>query len=353
MARQEFSSDQACRIQNKMEHPPVQIMHPEVSVVIPAYNAARFIKHAIDSALSQSLTPSEIIVVDDGSTDDTGSIVNKYDGKVKYIYQANAGAGAARNQGVREARGEWVAFLDSDDFWDENHLELLLKHVQGLPEAVLAYSGKRWVDREGHEILGVDKQTTFPSGWSFSEMFAGNHISTTSVVVVKRSSFNEVGGFDERLRISQDYDLWLRIAAVAPICGVPAYTLNYRRHDSNLTLQTVRLYKEDILALMEAVELILRKMVDSRNNLDSIDIQTKMQQTFTSAIVGMFHIGEYREVRSLGLSAIRLRYVTIPFLVLWLLSWFPDGVMNGVKRLLKDVKQYVDMSIEPLNQRAI
>jgi len=311
------------------------VTHAEVSVVIAAYNAARFIKQAIDSALAQSLAPAEIIVVDDGSTDHTREVLARYGERVRYFYQNNAGPGAARNRGVREARGDWVAFLDSDDFWDKNHLELLLNHAREFPEAVLIYCGKKWVDLEGREIQGNDKQKMFPSGWIFSDMFAGNYISTTSVVVAKKAILTEVGGFEERLKVSQDYDLWLRIAAVAPICGLPVYTLNYRRHDSNLTLQAVKMYKEDISILMEAIKMILNGKVDSRNNPRAIDIRVKMRQSFTNASVGMFHIGEYKEVRGLGWRAIRCGYATVPLVPRWVLSWLPGRVLNHSKRVIR------------------
>jgi glycosyltransferase involved in cell wall biosynthesis len=313
-------------------------MYPEISVVIPAYNAERFIASAIDSVLSQTVSPMEIIVVDDGSRDNTRLIVERYNDTVKYFHQTNAGPSAARNRGVREARGEWIAFLDSDDYWDKNHLDLLLKNAQDHPDGVLIYCGKKWVDKDGNSLSSELKQTTFPSGWIFNNMFAANYINTASVVLVKRSVFIDLGGFDEQLRIAEDYDLWLRISAVAPIYGVSAYTLNYRRHDCNLTLQFDKQYKADLIILKKAQTMIKNNMVASQNNPDQIDIQKRMKQFYNDSAKGMFYRSYFKELRSLGLSAMKSQSITIPLMIRWLLSWLPDKVLCGMQRTYRNLK---------------
>jgi glycosyltransferase involved in cell wall biosynthesis len=308
-------------------------MYPEVSVVIPTYNTARFIADAIDSALAQSYKPSEIIVIDDGSSDNTREVITHYGDKIKYIYQSNAGPASARNKGVKEARGEWIAFLDSDDYWDKDHLELLLKHAQDHPDASLIYCGKKWVDMDGKLIQDSFEQTQFPSGWIFKDMFTANYISSTSVVLVKKGIFIELGGFDKQLRIAEDYDLWIRIAAVSPICGVPIYTLNYRRHENNLTLQTVEQYKADLIVLEKAQKMIRSQMVDRQNNPEIIDIRMRMKQFYMDIVLFMFSISEFKELRSFGLDALKHRYISIPLLMRWLLSWLPEKTLLSMKKI--------------------
>ncbi len=313
-------------------------MNPEVSVVIPAYNAARFIAMAIDSALAQSYKPSEIIVVDDGSQDNTQSIVEQYANKVKYIHQTNAGPAAARNMGVREAKGEWIAFLDSDDYWNRDHLKLLLKHARDHPEAALIYCGKKWVDRDGKLIKDSFDQTKFPSGWIFKDLFKANYISSTSVVLVKRAIFIKLGGFDEQLRIAEDYDLWIRISAFEQICGVPICSVNYRRHDSNLTLQTIGRFK-GVLAVLEHAQIMMKqKLVDKRNNPESIDAYIRMKQFYDDAAIGMFYLGEYKKLRSLGVDAIRNCYITKSLLIRWILSWIPQRVLTYLREIYRKNK---------------
>ena len=313
-------------------------MHLDVSVVIPAYNAERFIAMSIDSALSQTSPPKEIIVVDDGSIDNTRAIVARYGNKVRYIYQPNAGPAAARNMGVKEARGEWIGFLDSDDYWDQDHLEQLMRSAEAQKEAMLIYCGKKWVDSDGKDIPDSPRQTSFPSGWIFSGLFTENYISSTSVVLVKRSIVLDVGGFNTKLRNAEDYDLWLRIAAIAPICGVPVYTVNYRRHDSNLTLQSLVATKGHIIALDKALAMIDGKMIDSRNNPDRINTRKIMTQNYSDAAIGMFYLGEYRELRLLCITALKKRYISFPILLRWLLSLLPQEALVKMKRIYRSSK---------------
>lgn len=313
-------------------------MKQEVSVVIPAYNSARFVSEAIDSALSQSFKPLEVIVVDDGSRDGTRSVIERYGDKVRYIYQSNAGPAAARNKGVREAKSEWIAFLDSDDYWDIRHLEMLLKHARDHPDASLIYCGKKWVDKDGKLIQNSFEQTQFPSGWIFKDLFTANYISSTSVVLVKRAIFIKLGGFDEQLRIAEDYDLWLRISAIEQIRGVPIYSVNYRRHDSNLTLQAIGRFKGVLAALENAQGMMRQKLVDKRNNPESIDVYIRMKQFYDDVAIGLFYLGEYKELRSLGEDAIRNCYITKSLLIRWILSWIPQRVLTYLREIYRKNK---------------
>jgi glycosyltransferase involved in cell wall biosynthesis len=113
-----------------------EISLPRVSVIIPTFNRAQFVTEAIDSVLSQSYKDYEIIVVDDGSTDDTKGTLKRYGEKIKYIYQKNSGVSAARNTGINEAKGVWVAFLDSDDEWIKNYLSVQVEQIRNFPRAV-------------------------------------------------------------------------------------------------------------------------------------------------------------------------------------------------------------------------
>jgi glycosyltransferase involved in cell wall biosynthesis len=311
-------------------------MHPEVSVVIPAYNAARFISDAIDSALSQSFKPAEVIVVDDGSTDQTRSIVEGYGDKVRCIHQRNAGPATARNTGVREARSEWIAFLDSDDYWDARHLEMMVQNAEAYREAVLVYCGKKIVDVDGNERPDYPRQTMFPSGWIFSEMFRANYISSTSVVFVKKTIVLDLGGFNRGLRNAEDYDLWMRIAAIAPIRGVPEYTVYYRVHDNNLTRQTMSALKGHMTALNSALALMESGKVDGRNNPDSLGAHKAMVEYYGETALGLFHLEEYGELRKLGHDALQKRYLSSPLILRWLLSFMPPAVLKKVRELYRN-----------------
>lgn len=314
-------------------------MHPEISVVIPSYNAERFVASAISSALSQAIPPCEIIVVDDGSTDGTKEVVSRFDQNVTYIFQENAGPSVARNTGVREARGDWVAFLDSDDYWDDNHLQHLMEFAGSEGEPALVYCGKKFVDVGGNMMADGYKQTRFPSGWIFADLLTANYISSTSVVIVKRKTFIESGGFNPQMRNAEDYELWLRIAAVAPICGVPIYTVNYRRHDSNLTLQTLNHIKGSMRAFTLACALIREQKVDRRNLYPGFDVQKIQKRYYNDTAIELFYLDEYREMQSLGFAALRDRCVTAPLLFRWTLSFLPASMILSLKKVRRLIKE--------------
>jgi glycosyltransferase involved in cell wall biosynthesis len=189
----------------------MDVARPTVSVVIPAHNRSLVVSRAIDSALTQTYQPLEIIVVDDGSSDNTREVVESIrDSRIRYLrHDRNLGAGAARNTGIRAATGDYVAFLDSDDEWMPQKLE---RQVQVLanntPEVAAVCSGFVRVDEQGR----VDG-TTIPGDRDvdFDVLIGANRIGTTSTAVVKRALLNAIGGFDPALRSCQDWDMYLRL----------------------------------------------------------------------------------------------------------------------------------------------
>ena len=172
---------------------------PHISVIIPAYNAAEFVGQAIESAIAQTLPAHEILVIDDGSKDDTVSAVEKYLPKVRLLQRQNGGPAAARNLGIRESTGEWLAMLDADDTWLPTKLEKQSVHT-GKSKVGIVHAYEN------------DDDTPSPSTIDFSEMWKRNWISNTTALV-RREAFVQVGGLDEsRELISvEDYNLWLRI----------------------------------------------------------------------------------------------------------------------------------------------
>lgn len=174
---------------------------PSVSVVIPAYNSAGCIRRAIDSALAQTSPPLEIIVVDDGSKDDTAKVVGEYPPPVRLVRQENGGPGAARNHGVRVADGEWIGLLDADDAWLPHKLSTQLPLIRSERIGVI------------HAAVLSGATQPIPERVEFERLWIRNVVKTSTVLVRKRA-FDEVGGFDEdRALIGvEDYNLWLRLA---------------------------------------------------------------------------------------------------------------------------------------------
>ena len=190
---------------------------PKVSVIIPTYNRASLLKEAIQSVLDQTYTDYEIIVVDDGSNDNTDEVVSKLNqssGKVRYYYQVNSGRSAARNYGISLAKGEYVAFLDADDKFLPDKLYTEVRALEDNPDYGMAYSYSIAVDENGGRLRGGSRlPRTKLSGRIYPEMlfFKGTTI-TTPTVMVRTRVLSEVGGFDETMHICEDLDMWRRIA---------------------------------------------------------------------------------------------------------------------------------------------
>ncbi len=189
----------------------------KVSVIIPTFNRAAFLKEAIDSVLSQSYRDFELIVVDDGSTDSTREILQDYQG-LTYLYQENRGVSAARNKGIQAAQGEYIAFLDSDDLWTRHKLQIQVAWMEANPEIPACYTDEIWI-RQGKRVNPMKKHQKY-SGWIFDKCLPLCIISPSSILI-RRELLQQVGGFDESLPVCEDYDLWLRITKDYPIHFIP------------------------------------------------------------------------------------------------------------------------------------
>ena len=210
---------------------------PKVSVVIPTYNRARFIVDTIHSVLAQSFQDFEIIVVDDGSTDNTAQVVSGL--PVTYIRQENQGGPVARNNGLKVARGEYIAFLDSDDALLENALEKGVEVLDRHPEVGFSYGWAYLMDEKGH-IFGLRRSRSRHSyvregREEIGELIFGNYIpSPTSMI--RRSCLEEVGAFDPELRVvSEDFELWVRLAKRYAVAYIAQPLAKYRVHPHSLS----------------------------------------------------------------------------------------------------------------------
>ncbi|WP_332628464.1 glycosyltransferase family 2 protein [Halalkalibacter flavus] len=213
---------------------------PFFSVVIPTYNRSNLLKEAIDSVLNQSFNDYEIIVVDDYSTDDTKKVISGYsDNRVKLFMNARSkGGGGARNTGIYNAMGKWVAFLDDDDYWLPNKLELQYQKILRLEDDVaILYSGYSKFDFENNEEI----RRFYPQkrGYIYNDLLYKNYIGTFSTIAIRRNELLEVEGLDEVLEARQDLDLCIRIAKKNNVDFVNECLVRYRfSNEDRITLNT-------------------------------------------------------------------------------------------------------------------
>ncbi|MBI4355948.1 MAG: glycosyltransferase [Candidatus Omnitrophica bacterium] len=215
-------------------------MTPKVSVVVPTYNRAHLIPEALESIWAQTYRDLEVIVVDDGSTDDTREILRPWWPRLRYIYQPNQGCAAARNRGISLARGTYVAFLDSDDRWLPDKLAQQVAWLEAHSKAGLVYS-RLW-----RYVLGRDAEREIcprelPA--TFLDVLRGSGFIPTSTVMVRRRCLEAVGLFDVSLPVAEDWDLWLRIARRYPIAALPAVLAEHREHATNITKDLAKVYE--------------------------------------------------------------------------------------------------------------
>jgi glycosyltransferase involved in cell wall biosynthesis len=205
----------------------------KISVVIPTYNRKHTLPRALDSVLAQSYQPFEIIVIDDGSTDGTANWFSNNYPSIQSISQSNQGVSAARNAGIKQSRGDWIALLDSDDEWTPDKL---IKQVQLLKKnegSVFCHTNEIWI-RNGIRVNQHKKHQKY-GGYIFKECLDICRISPSSVLIHK-SIFEDIGLFDESLKVCEDYDLWLRITSNYPVLFLDEFLIKkYGGHEDQLS----------------------------------------------------------------------------------------------------------------------
>jgi len=200
---------------------------PTVSIITPTYNRAKFIKDAIDSVLDQSFSDWELLIVDDGSTDNTSELLTAYEGdtRIYYIKQPNRGQSIARNVALSRARGKYIGFLDSDDTWYPDKLERQCAFLEAHPEVHIVHGDEAIIDEQGRET--TRKNMRRYSGRITPYLLEDNSVSITTTLV-RRECFESMGGFDSRYGVADDYDLWLRFSVCYRFHYQATLVANYR-----------------------------------------------------------------------------------------------------------------------------
>jgi glycosyltransferase involved in cell wall biosynthesis len=221
-----------------------------ISVIIPAYNAEQTILETIESLQQQTFTDFEIIVVDDGSTDHTAErLASLADPRLQVISVQNGGVSAARNRGIAQASGEFLAFLDADDLWTADKLELQLAALRANPDCDLAYSWTYFYHSEtGDKTPGEARPL---EGAVYAELLKGNFLASGSNPLVRRAAVEAIGGFDPDFPHVADWDFYLRLAANGKFALVPHHQILYRQSTSSMTSTKLHQIEQQSLQMLE------------------------------------------------------------------------------------------------------
>jgi len=215
----------------------------KVSIIIPAYNKAELTVKTIDSVLKQTYSNIEIIVIDDGSTDHTREILSFYHDRIKYIYKENGGACSARNFGIKKAEGDFIGFIDCDDMYAIDKVELSVKYLKKNPEFGCLHTGACFID-ENDEIVGeYSHPMSRRQGWVSKRLILHNFICN-STVFIRRNVLERAGFFDEEIFTPADWDMWIRLAEITQVTYID-YPLTYYRVSDNYIFNRLDLAEKE------------------------------------------------------------------------------------------------------------
>ena len=264
----------------------------KISVVIPTFNRISLVARAIDSVLKQSLNPYEIIVVDDGSDDGTSEMIqNKYK-SIKLIQQQNNGVSAARNNGIKHAKGDWIALLDSDDEWTEKKLENQVDRLIKTPEYDFCHTNEIWI-RNGVRVNQRKKHEKY-GGYIFDKCLDICRISPSSVLF-RKNILDHVGWFDDQLPVCEDYDLWLRITAEYRILFIDdPLIIKYGGHDDQLShgVEGIEFFR-----IKSLENLLERSELSTDNRILSIQMIIKKYNIYLNGLVKRKKQGEADQIK--------------------------------------------------------
>jgi glycosyltransferase involved in cell wall biosynthesis len=304
---------------------------PRVSVVIPCFNTERYIAATLRAVLAQTGASLEVIVVDDGSTDGSAALVERDFPQVRLIRRANAGVAAARNTGIEAASGDWVAFCDADDIWLPGKLAAQFDAINATQGCRMSYTAWHvWVsaDAQPDQSLlqrlaaeaGDIRRWSGATGWLYPELLL-DCVVWTSTVLMQRSLLAEIGLFDTKLRIGEDYDLWLRASRVTRIERVARPLALYRQHPSSITRTAPREnYRGRVV--QRALDTWGLSGPDGRQ-ADATAVRAELAGSWSQFAYAQLQAGQRSAARQSAREALRVQPGHWPGWKLLLRSWLP------------------------------
>lgn len=302
---------------------------PKVSIIIPCYNASATIWETLDSLYEQTFKNFEIVIVNDGSTDESASIIecytNKFNRRLNLITQTNQGQTVAKNVGIRNSSGQFIAFLDSDDIWAPEKLECQAFLMQSNLDMGLSYTNAYKINEMGVKTDTITASPLYREN-CFDRLLLRNNIVASSVMI-RREMIDQVGFFDESLEACENWDLWIRIAKVAPIDFIDRPLTLYRVHSGNMSKNLDKMYRSRL-------KLIDKHLPYQNNNPKLLD-QRKNALFFTHINFAKTHIEnlELKEARHELLQAAKIRPNEIMCYQLYLKSLLGKRVFKFIRRI--------------------
>lgn len=278
---------------------------PAVSVVIASFNRATLLGATLDSILGQSFRDFEVIVVDDGSTDETERVVSSYGSRVQYLYQENRGPSAARNLGVRHAKSAWISIQDSDDLSLANHLEVLHGYVTSHSDVGMVFANGEYLGGPVHNrktiIPSAKSRRLAQAGVGLEDLFDKSIVRLQAGLISKKC-YDQVGGHDEELRISMDLDLSFRLWARYPMAYLDEVVFSYRKHDGNISANQERRLLENI----RVIEKLTREYPKAEELLGKGRIHRRLAYRYYRLAKTHLKHGKPSEARAALDAAVRL-----------------------------------------------
>jgi glycosyltransferase involved in cell wall biosynthesis len=313
------------------------MISPKVSVIMPVYNGERYIVSAIESVLAQTYKNFEIVIVNDGSTDNSREKLSAYRQLpfVQYIEQDNRGVAAARNTAIRKATGELIAFLDQDDLWLPEKLDIQVDYLRQHTDVPLVHANLGHINENGEPIQVI--WPTDVEGSCFRELFLWNRIAVPTVVV-RRQCLSEVGLFNENLAGSDDYDMWLRIAQRFPIGRIARVLALYRFHGKNVSRDKLLMIRREwdvisstIERVPEVYELVGKRAVKKRVGEIRFDLGFWNMWEAQDPVAARRHYLESIKNRPLHLPSYQ-RYIwcSLPPQLRRALAWYRHKIMTAL-----------------------
>ncbi|MBL4780839.1 MAG: glycosyltransferase [Porticoccaceae bacterium] len=312
----------------------------KISAVIPTYNNADYIEDAINSILAQSHPVDEIIIIDDGSSDNTEELVkviSKKAANIIYIKQANQGPSSARNRGIEAASGDWIAFLDADDLWTPDKIALQITALKNEPQLRLIAADMSEIDKLGktivesvlakHQLLHKFQSLAGRAVPRATAALLTKNFIPTGTVLIERDCLRKTGGFNTNIRFGEDLELWARVAADHPITCLPQVMMQRRQHGDNATENTVSML-EGLVDVMQS----LRHWGAEKLILQSLNPDRLVAAALCDLGYWHFFQGNYRQAREVFISSLKEQASTRA-LIYATACLLPNSLIRGIKAL--------------------